>query len=260
MSSIQRRVSRKVDKAIFGYRLIEPGDRVLVAISGGKDSVTLAHQLGLRSRGYVIPFTVAAVHIRTEYADLEGVERLRELAAGIGLPFEQIEVSVTGRLKPGRRMNCYWCATQRRTELLRYAQANGFNRIALGHHMDDILETFLMNMMQKGELSTMLPALRYDRYPQWIIRPLAWVTERETEQYVAEIGYEAVRCRCGFDATSRRREVRRLLDLAVATGGEQARENMMKALHNIQLRYMPSFVPRSDGEGGPERPPEATSS
>ena len=179
MSALTRKVSRKIDKAILGYGLIEPGDRVLIGLSGGKDSVTLAHQLALKSRGFSIPFTVAAVHIRTEYADLDGIDRLRGLAEQIGLPFEQITISVSGRLKPGRRMNCYWCATQRRTELLRYAEAHGFTRIALGHHMDDILETFLMNLTQQGEVSTMLPVLRYDNYPQWIIRPLAWVTERE---------------------------------------------------------------------------------
>jgi tRNA 2-thiocytidine biosynthesis protein TtcA len=181
------------------------------------------------------------VHLRTEYADLDGIERLRELCDTVGLPFDQISISVSGRLKPGRRMSCYWCSTQRRTELLRYADAHGFTRIALGHHMDDILETFLMNMTEKAEVSTMLPVLRYDRYPQWIIRPLAWVTEAQTEAYAREIGYESVRYRCGFDATSRRKTVRRALDAIINVQGEAAREMMMKSLHNVQMRYMPSF-------------------
>ncbi len=241
---ITRTVSRRIDKAIFGYGLIEPGDRVLIGLSGGKDSVTLAHQLARRAGSFSIPFTAAAVHIRTEYADLAGIERLRALADEINLPFEQITISVSGRLKPGRRMNCYWCSTQRRTELLRYAQAHGFTRIALGHHMDDILETFLMNLTQQGEISTMLPVLRYDRYPQWIIRPLAWVTEAQTEAYAREIEYEAVRCRCGFDTTSRRKTVRRALDAILEIQGEGARRQMMRALHNVQMSYMPTFRER----------------
>ena len=236
-------MSTRIDKAIFGYELIQPGDRVLVGLSGGKDSVTLAHQLALKAKGFSIPFEVAAVHIRTEYADMDGLERLEALAQSVGMPFEQITISVTGRLKPGRRMNCYWCSTQRRTELLRYAEANGFTRIALGHHMDDILETFLMNMTHKGEISTMLPVLRYDKYRQWIIRPLAWVTERQTEEYAHEIGFEAVRCRCGFDTTSRRKEVRRILETIVEQEGEGARTQMMKALHNVRERYMPEYGP-----------------
>jgi len=242
MDKIIRTVSRRIDKAIFGYGLINPGDRVLIGLSGGKDSVTLAHQLALKARGYSIPFEVAAVHIRTEYADLVGIERLRELARSVDLPFEQIEISVSGRLKPGRRMNCYWCSTQRRTELLQYAETHGFTRIALGHHMDDILETFLMNLTHKGEISTMLPVLRYDRYPQWVIRPLAWVAERETDAYARAIGFEAVRCRCGFDTTSRRKDVRRILETIVDAEGESARVQMMKALHNVRTRYLPTYV------------------
>lgn len=240
-------MSRRIDKSIFGYGLIQPGDRILVGLSGGKDSVTLAHQLAQKARGFSIPFSVAAVHIRTEYADPAGLDRLATLAESIDLPFEQITISVTGRLKPGRRMNCYWCSTQRRTELLRYANAHGFTRIALGHHMDDILETFLMNATHRGELSTMLPCLRYDDYPQWVIRPLAWVTERETEAYAREIGFEAVRCRCGFDLTSRRTRVRRLLETIIEAEGENARVQLMKALHNVQMRYMPRFVERDAG-------------
>lgn len=248
LRSIQRRVSRKIDKSIFAYRLIRPGDRVLVGLSGGKDSVTLAHQLAQKAKAFTVPFEVAAVHIRTEYADLEGIDRLHELASSVDLPFEQITISVTGRLKPGRDMNCYWCSTQRRTELLRYAEAHGFDRIALGHHMDDILETFLMNLTHKGEISTMLPALKYDRYPQWVIRPLAWVTERETEEYARSIGFEAVRCRCGYDTTSRRKRVRRLLESVIEAEGESARTQMMKALHNVNARYMPEFVQSEEGD------------
>ncbi|MFW6261738.1 MAG: tRNA 2-thiocytidine biosynthesis TtcA family protein [Spirochaetota bacterium] len=251
MPSIITTVSKRIDKAIFGYRLIRPGDRILVGLSGGKDSVTLAHQLAQKARGFSIPFEVAAVHIRTEYADLEGVDRLRELADELRMPFEQITVSLEGRLKPGRKMNCYWCSTQRRTELLRYAQAHGYTRIALGHHMDDILETFLMNLTHKGEISTMLPALRYDKYPQWVIRPLAWVTDEQTEAYAREIGFEAVRCRCGYDTTSRRKRVRRILDTIIEREGEGARRQMMEALHNVNARYMPEFAGR-DVEFAPE--------
>lgn len=243
-TALTKRVSRKVDKSIFGYRMIEPGDKVLIGISGGKDSATLLHQLGRKQRGFSIPFTAEAIYVRTEYAEIEDVERLRELSEMVGVRLCEIEVTLEDRLKPGRRMNCYWCSTQRRTELLRFAEAEGFSRIALGHHMDDILETFLMNLTHKGEISTMLPVMRYDKYPQWIIRPLSWVTERETTAYAHEIGYEAVRCRCGFDETSKRKTIRRLLDAIIESEGEAARVRMMAALHNVQQRYMPEFESR----------------
>lgn len=253
MSSIARRVSRKIDKSIFGYGMITPGDRILIGISGGKDSATLLHQLGMKQRGFSIPFTVEALHVRTEYVEIEDRHRLVELCDSVGVPLHEKEISVSGRLKEGRRMNCHWCSTQRRTELLRFADEHGFHRIALGHHMDDILETFLMNLTRKGEISTMLPCLRYDRYPQWVIRPLAWVTEAETDAYAKEIGYEAVRCRCGFDELSHRKVIRRALEAIIAAEGEGARERMMQALHNVEPRYMPVFEPRepnSIGDGG----------
>lgn len=246
MGKLEALVSRKVDKSILGYGMIEPGDRVLVGLSGGKDSVTLTHVLGQKAGRYKIPFEVGAVHVRTEYADLAGLDRLSTLCERLSVPFEQIQVSVHGRLKPGRRMSCYWCSTQRRTELLDYARRHSYNRIALGHHMDDLLETFLMNMTSKGELSGMLPLLKYDRYDQWIIRPLAWVTEEETQAYAAAIGFEAVRCTCGFDTNSRRREVRRLLDALVAAEGAQVRERIMQAMHHVRTDYLPKFLPADE--------------
>jgi tRNA 2-thiocytidine biosynthesis protein TtcA len=242
-------VSRKIDKSIFGYGMIRPGDRILIGISGGKDSATLVHQLGTKQDGFTIPFSVEALYIRTEYARVEDHHRMVELCNSVGVPLHERRISVTGRLKEGRRMNCHWCSTQRRTELLRYADARGFQRIALGHHMDDILETFLMNLFRKGEVSTMLPCLRYDRYPQWIIRPLAWVTEAETDAYAREIGYEAVRCRCGYDELSHRKEIRKILDTIVEVEGEGARERLMRALHTIRPAYMPRF---QSGSGASE--------
>lgn len=244
--SIRRRVSKKVDKSIFGYQMIQPGDRVLIGLSGGKDSATLAHQLAMKARAFSIPFSVEAVHIHTEYADEHALDRIRDLAESVALPLHVVPVSVTARLKPGRRMNCYWCSTQRRTELLRLAEERGFDRIALGHHMDDILETFLMNLTRTGELSTMLPAMRYDRYPQWIIRPLAWVTETETAAYADSIGFEPVRCRCGYDRTSSRLTARSLLEEMVRAEGARVRERMMRALHTARARYMPTYADSPD--------------
>jgi tRNA 2-thiocytidine biosynthesis protein TtcA len=253
MPDVTKLVSRKVDKSILAYQLIKPGDRVLIGLSGGKDSVTLTHVLGQKAQNYHIPFEVAAVHIRTEYADLAGVDRLQALCDELSVPFEQISISVTGRLKPGRKMSCYWCSTQRRTELLDYATAGGFSKIALGHHMDDILETFLMNLTAKAEISAMLPVLKYDRYPQSIIRPLAWVTENETDAYATAIGFEAVRCRCGYDTTSRRKDVRALLEEIISREGEAVREKMMLALHNVRADYMPQFSATDRGTRGSQR-------
>lgn len=238
LSRLSREISRKVDRAIFSYTLIEPDDRVLVGVSGGKDSLTLLRQLSLKAGNFSIPFELAAAHVRTELQPEWLPGRLADVAAEWEIPFQVVEINLQRRIRPGRSMNCFWCSTQRRTELLKIAQAQGFTKIALGHHLDDIIETFFMNLTHKGELSTMLPRMSYDKYEQDIIRPLAWVQESEIEEFVDLLGLESVSCVCGYDATSKRKRVRRIVEDIVAMEGPGARERMMEALHNPRLRYL----------------------
>jgi len=137
--------------------MIEPGDRILIAVSGGKDSSCLAWDLAQKRAWWDVPFEIVACHISTDLASAgfaapQDDSWISTMMAAWQISYVHLEVPVADRLKPNRRMNCYWCSTQRRTELMRYAQANGFNKLALGHHMDDILETLLMNMLKKANL------------------------------------------------------------------------------------------------------------
>jgi tRNA 2-thiocytidine biosynthesis protein TtcA len=127
-------------------KLINEGDRILIAASGGKDSTVLAWALASIRPALKINYELAALHISSDFSDDCKKSLLPECLAGWDIPFTDIFVPVIGRLKPGEKMNCYWCSTQRRTELIKYAVENGFNIIALGHHLDDIIETFFMNM------------------------------------------------------------------------------------------------------------------
>jgi len=238
MQDLHRTVSRKIDKSIFDYNLIEAGDRVLLGISGGKDSLVLLRMLAEKQPRFSIPFELHAAHVGTEYSVSTAVEFVREQCALWGVPFHLIPVRLASRLQEGRSLSCYWCSTQRRTELLRFAEEHGFHKIALGHHMDDILSTFLMNLTHKGELSTMLPRMSYDRYSQAVIRPLAWVDEREIIELSQEFGYGRSVCQCGFDTTSKRKVARKTLALLEETHGEGVRKRIMEALHKPRLRYL----------------------
>jgi tRNA 2-thiocytidine biosynthesis protein TtcA len=142
-------------------------------------------------------------------------------------------------------MNCYWCSTQRRTELLKYAMDNGYNKIALGHHMDDILETFFMNMTLKGELSTMPARLAYTKYPVSIIRPLALVEERQIIEFSRSNGFSSITCTCSFGANSKRRDLRG--KIKVFTGGSSSvKRRIFAAMGNVNIDYLRGVVEAAD--------------
>ena len=231
-------VSKKIGKALFEHRMIENGDRILVAVSGGKDSMTLLYHLMQKQRKLPIDYTVGAVHIQTDFCNCGRKSGMYDILDSWNADYEVIDVPVIARLSPGKKMNCYWCSTQRRAELMKYATAKGYTKIALGHHMDDILETFLMNMVYKSELSTMLPVLKYDNYPHTVIRPLALVKEREIIEFAETKGLRSLVCTCAYGVKSNRKIIREKLDY-LTKDAEFMKDNMLKSFSNVNLRYMP---------------------
>ena len=237
MKNAETTVAKLSEVALRRYSMIEPGDRILVGASGGKDSTTLAYDLAVKRRWWAERFDFLALHVETDVGLPPDRAPLEALFRDWEVPFDSIRVPVIGRLKPGERMNCYWCSTQRRTELIRYALAKGFNKIALGHHLDDIVETLLMNMLHKGEFSTMPPVVRYAKYPLALIRPLALCEERQVEAFAREKGFASVTCTCGFDGASRRKEVR--AKVAALTGGSsELKRNLFRSMSRVNAEYL----------------------
>jgi tRNA 2-thiocytidine biosynthesis protein TtcA len=195
-------------RALLERDLIGEGDRVLIAVSGGKDSTVLAWALAGLRPALKKNYTLAALHISSDFCACCKKSILEQQLSSWGIPFTDLPVPVIGRLKPGRKMNCYWCSTQRRTELLRYAAEHRFNKIALGHHLDDIIETFFMNLSGRGELSAMPILLQYRRYPVSLIRPLGYVEEQQVTACAAEQGILRTACTCPYGLNSERRKVR----------------------------------------------------
>ena len=237
MSRKEPRLSSLIDKAVFDYNLIQDGDKILIGASGGKDSTALIEYFANRLKRPDCKFEALAINIQSDFAP-EFPVRVEELIKEWGVPFEKMRVNILERVKPGQKMSCWWCSTQRRTELLNYAITNGFNKIALGHHMDDILETFLMNMLNKGEFSTMIPSLKYDNYPVTIIRPLCYVSEARLIEHAEENGYAGFVCTCNYQENSDRRLARQKLE-ALTDGDPLLKERIFKALKNVQQRYLP---------------------
>jgi tRNA 2-thiocytidine biosynthesis protein TtcA len=234
----ENQLAKLTESALRRYSMIEEGDRILVAVSGGKDSTSLAYDLAAKRRWWPARYEIRALHIATDFCSCCKKTALFDLLASWGIEALSIDVPVIGRLKPGRSMNCYWCSTQRRTELILYAMAEGFNKIALGHHLDDIVETLMMNMLYKGQVSGMLPVLKYGKYPVSVIRPLALCEERQVIAFAEEKGFRSAACTCPYGRDSKRREVRERL--ASLTGGSsRLKRNLFDSMSNVNGEYLP---------------------
>ena len=188
---IMRRVEQRFNKGMVKYRLIEDGDKILVGLSGGKDSLALLELLAKRSRILKPRFTVMAVHIgMTNIPYQSDLEYLKNYAEGLGVPFVYFETSFDLSTDT-RKSPCFLCSWNRRKALFTVAKEHGCTKIALGHHMDDILETLLMNITFQGAFGTMPPRLVMRKFDMTIIRPMCLVHESDLLKSLEKLNPEA---------------------------------------------------------------------
>jgi len=233
----QPKIFSLIDKAVFDYKLIEKNDRILVGASGGKDSTLLLHYLSNRKKRPDSNFEYKALNIQSDFAPPFPLN-IKMLFDEWQIPFEAIDVNILERVKQNQKMNCYWCSTQRRTELLNYAIKNDYNKIALGHHLDDVLVTLIMNMLNKAELSTMIPKLKYDNYPVTIIRPLYYVFEERIIEYAKDNNFLGFTCTCNYQENSERKTARQKLE-ELTDGRLTQKQHLFNSLKNIFPEYLP---------------------
>ena len=232
----QPKLFRIIDRAVQDYSLIQNGDKILVGASGGKDSTVLIEYFAKRKAQRREDFEFSALHIATEIAPPFS-EELIKIFETWNVSLKIIEIKVLERLKQGKKMNCWWCSTQRRTELNNFAIENGFNKIALGHHLDDILETLLMNALNRGELSTMPPKLKYQKYPVTVIRPLCLADVNTIIAHANENNYISATCTCSYQENSARKDARKRLENLTQNNAAE-KQRLFKALRNVRLDYL----------------------
>ncbi len=237
---LEKRLLRLTGKAIAEYRMIEAGDRVMVCLSGGKDSYGLLDLLlTLRARAPVA-FDLVAVNLDQKQPGFPA-HVLPEYLAGRGVPFRietQDTYSIVKRLIPEGDTTCSLCSRLRRGILYRVAGELGATKIALGHHRDDIVATFFLNLFHGGRLKAMPPKLVSDDGRHVVIRPLAYVNEADLARFAADKGFPIIPCNlCGSQPNLQRQEVKRML-----AEWDRRHPGRVRNIFNSLARVVPSHL------------------
>ena len=236
---LQSRLTKRFHKACADYGLIADGDHVLVGLSGGKDSLALVELLGKRAQIFVPRFRVTALHVRVrERAYLSDLSALEKFCQAFGVSLIVKDTEITEKPVRGEKDPCFLCAWYRRKVLFETAQELGCNKIALGHHKDDIVETLLMNLVFQGAFATMPPCLPMEKMPIQIIRPLCLIEEKDLVRYAELQAYPKQTRLCPFEKESSRAEVKQLLT-TLERLNPNVRDSLWGAMQNIKPGYLP---------------------
>ena len=241
---LEKRLNERFVKAMATYHLIEDDDRILVGLSGGKDSLLLLELLAKRARIQHPRFSVEALHVRMENIHYEtDTSYLQQFCDDLGVPlhvrttrFEvehtavQQQSSETAARLRKQKQPCFLCSWNRRKELFNLAQELGCNKIALGHHQDDILHTALMNLTFQGRFDSMPARLKMRKMPLTIIRPLCLIQEQDIKAFAEMRNYQKQTKCCPYETDSHRTDIKRLYD-EMELMNPEARFSIWRALN-----------------------------
>ena len=262
-NKLAKRLRRLVGQAIADFNMIERGDRVMVCLSGGKDSYTLLSMLRQLQAKAPVEFELVAVHLDQKQPGYDA-EVLPNYLRSIDMPFEIIEqdtYSVVKRVVPEGKTMCGLCSRLRRGALYNYAERKGFTKIALGHHRDDIVETMFLNLFYQSSLRAMPPKLLSDDGKHVLIRPLSYCKEEDIADYAEQQAFPIMPCNlCGSQEALQRKAIKQML--AEWERKHPGRtENVFRALTSItpsQLADRNLFDFASLGSRGSASPPTSS--
>lgn len=246
------RFSHHVGRGIARFHMIEPGDRVLIGVSGGKDSLAMSLALVERKRWVPIDYELLAVHVEWREYPMTEAEKtaLDDFYRDLGIPLRRIQAEIAPSSFK-KKFSCYTCSRNRKRLLFDEAARVGASKVALGHHMDDIAATTMMNLLFHGEVATMMPVQRFFGGTLSIIRPLCEVRESEVVRLAARLGLPSAPNRCPNSARNRRVLMKEIFRQA-ERANRHAVSNVYSAPWRIRSEYLPGMneeVPVADGEG-----------
>lgn len=238
---IYRKIQKLFNRATKDYSMFTDGDRILVALSGGKDSLTLLQLLSERCRIFKPSISIVAAHVTMVNIPYKSdITFLKEFCKSLGVELHIAESSFDASTDK-RKSPCFLCSWNRRKALFTLAQELECNKIALGHNMDDFIETMLMNITFQGSFSAMAPVMQMDKFPISIIRPLCLVNESDVEAYAVERQFPPQIKNCPFENDSNRKAMKDLL-VHLETLNPEARYNLWGAMSNIQPVLLPPKI------------------
>ena len=227
-------ISTRIGRAIADYKMIEDGDRILVAVSGGKDSLAMLKLLNERKKWAPINYELIAMHVETDYKCASICsKRLKGFFEKEGVSYRFKKIKIAGKDK---KESCFWCSWNRRKALFDAAAKLGCKKIAMGHHKDDIIETLLLNIFFQGEFSGMNPRQELFDGKLTIIRPLCYVEEESTRKYAKEAKLPVQQEACPNSAISQRRVMKDFIK-KVEKDCEHVRTNIFRSISRVNREY-----------------------
>jgi tRNA 2-thiocytidine biosynthesis protein TtcA len=237
-NAIFKVVNAALGKALHRYDMISDGDGIVVGLSGGKDSQTLLWMLNERRARIPIDYRIAAVYIDPGFPGGYGRD-LKEYwhEHGVDVRVEKTDDGIVAHGPSNRENPCFLCSRLRRKRLFEIADELGFNKIALGHHKDDIIETLFMNIFYAGEVSTMMPFQPFFQGRFTVIRPLAYTEEDDIRRFAQKQAFPEFVNPCPSAAVSRRQAVKEMLG-RFYRGNKKIKGNIFRAMHNVNNDYL----------------------
>ncbi len=235
LQGVEFSISKRVGRAITDYDMLSDGDKILVAVSGGKDSLTLLRILADRRKFVPIKYELLAAHIDLGYP-CQHPKILAEYFKKLGINYHIEKVDIL-QGKTRKDISCFWCSWNRRKALFETANRFGCSKVALGHHKDDIIETILLNMFFHGEISAMAPKQELFKGKIILIRPLAYVEEDMIVRFAKEADFLHEKCSCPNSITSSRTKITNMIkDMKKAC--PDIRTNIFRSVKRIKTDYL----------------------